>query len=291
VLFSLIVFLLSSTVSLTGQSPDDLARARTLHLLSATDPLTATATKKSAIVFYGLPAKTARVESNSVTVAIDGPPNSSFGAALAVAIETNGYFLTAAHVAEIPELTLVFDDGTQMHAAPARIVAKLPSPSKTGHGLDLALLHVADTQLANVFTWAEIGSARRHNSIALQIGAAERELVTENNALLHVAAFAGHVKKISSLSTGGAIFETDLPTRSGDSGGPVIDTEGQLLGIHSSSRVRKRVFASVSALATRPDLTWLRHTIASDQKSPSPAKNVRFQSSGEPIYITVRLAL
>jgi S1-C subfamily serine protease len=283
------LFLLSQTFALAGQSPNDLTRARTLHLLSATNQLIANATKKSAIVFYGIPATTARTESNTLSVVINGPPNSSFGAALAVAIDTHGYFLTAAHAAENPALTLVFHDGTQLRAAPARVVAKVPNRSQTVHALDLALLHVADTQLTNIFTWAEIDSTPLHNSIALQIGAAEKEWLTETNALLQLAAFAGHVKKLSPLGTGGATFQTDLPARLGDSGGPLINTNGQLLAIHSG--VRKPLLASICAIATHPDLTWLRNTIASDQESPPPPSNIRLQFSREPIYITVRLPL
>jgi S1-C subfamily serine protease len=271
-----------------GNIPTNAARANTLQLLTAasTNGATAQISQKCAIILYGKhAAEIARAESNSVTIAVTGPPNATIGCALAAGIDTNGYFLTAAHVAEQGPLTLIFHDGTRLRAETARVVAEIFNPDRRVEKLDLALLHVPGVNLASVLPVSDANPNRKE--IVLEVGAAEKQLLSETNLVVRTAPFAGHVKNIWALSNGGSVIETDLPSRSGDSGGPLLSVTGELLAIHSGTH--RAFFGRRSGIATRPALDWLRDAIKTDQQTfQAQSANVPLRYSGEPGYITVR---
>lgn len=292
-----ICILLAFNLFVSAQPPTDLMRLQTLNLLpsAVTNQLITAAAKNCAVLFSGrMQITSERTISNSITLSVKGEPNSILTVGLAVAIDAHGYFLTAAHlVAAAPLCTLVFQDATGLRSAPARVVAQIVNPAKKVHALDLALdlalLHVEDAPLANVFSWAEIGRTPRSGSTVLQLGRAKSEF-SESNAFTQLAAFASHLKKITALSTGGAIVMTDSLAREGDSGGPVLNANGKLLGVHSRHGLTLPWFHHLS-IASRPDADWLREAIAADQQSPlPPVTNTVVQNVGEPEYITVRLA-
>jgi S1-C subfamily serine protease len=282
-------FFLSQSLCRAIQWPSDSVRAQSLNLLPAvaTNQLLTAATRNSALLFYGMEVTTHHSESNTITLAVNGPPDSCLGAGVAVAIDARGYFLTAAHVvAEPPPFTLVFRDGSALRSAPARIVAQISRRSKWSPGLDLALLHVEHVQLANVFAWAEIDPTPRPNSVVLQLGEVAEKL-TETNVVFQLSPVAGHFKKIVMLRSGGAVIRSDVPGRPGDSGGPLLDSHGELLAI--TAGLHFPVLGSPLAYATRPNLNWLRDTIEKDQRS-KPVTETAVKYAGEPTYVTVRLA-
>jgi S1-C subfamily serine protease len=239
---------------------------------------------------------TRHTESNRITLAINGTPDSYLGAALAVAIDPRGYFLTAAHViASPPPFTLVFHNGSTLCSARARIVAQIPQQSTGARlrdiagTLDLALLHVDHVQLGNVFDWAEIKPKPPLDSVVVQLGEAKGRF-SDTNAFMQFSAVAGHFKKLINLRSGGVVVQSATPGRPGDSGGPLMNVQGELLAITSGLDVR--FFGTSLATATRPDLVWLSDTIENDQRSaPPPANNPPIETAGEPAYVTIQWPL
>src|ERR1043165_5506335 len=97
----LCALLFCSSVCYAAKRPDDARRAQSLQLLPHDQAHQITikeASKKTAIVIRGMPAKFLRSDTNSVTVSIGGAPNSWLGGGIAAAIDRDGYFLTAAHL-------------------------------------------------------------------------------------------------------------------------------------------------------------------------------------------------
>ena len=291
----LIIFLAES-VCPAAPWPDDAARAQTLRLLpdAATSHLIAAASRKTAWFFYGLDVVTRHAESNQSTLAIDGDPDSHLGAALAVAIDQRGYFLTADHVLVSPApFSLVFHDGSTFRSAPARVVARMPRSSENGRApgiaraLDLALLHVENVQLASVFAWAEITPKPRRDSVVVQLGEAKGRF-SDTNDFIQFSAVAGRFRKLASLRSGGFVIQSMVPGRPGDSGGPLLNADGELLAITSGLDVRR--LGPSLATATRPDLGWLRDTVENDQRrSPlSLPANAPLRKTGKPAHVTIR---
>ena len=291
-----LIWLLAANLCSAGQWLDDQGRGETLRLLpaAATNGLIASAMTKSAFLFYGLKVTTQSADSNQITLAINGPTNSYLGAAIAVAIDPRGYFLTAAHVLRSPRpFTLVFHDGAILRSAPARVVAQIPEASKTARArdiartLDIALLHTENVQLGNVFSWAGMDPKPRHGSVVFQIGEAAGRF-RDTNAFIKFSAVAGRLRNVRSLPSGGAVIQSETPGRPGDSGAPLMNVVGELLAITSGLDVR--LFGRSLATATRPDLSWLRDTIEHDHRSQAlPERQALALSDGEPAYVTIRL--
>jgi S1-C subfamily serine protease len=291
-----LISLLAGSLCSARQWLDDEGRGETLRLLpdAATNQLISSAIRKSAFLFYGMEVTTQRADSNQITLAINGPTNSYLGAAIAVAIDARGYFLTAAHVLGSPRpFTLVFHDGSTVRSAPARVVAQIPEslksnrPRDIARTLDLALLHADNVQPGHVFSWAEINPKPRQDSVVIQLGEAAGRF-RDTNAFIHFSAVAGRLRKVISLRSGGTVLQSETPGRPGDSGGPLMNTSGELLAITSGLDVR--LFGKSLATATRPDLSWLRDTIEHDQRTPAvPTRHTSVRNDGQPAYVSIRL--
>lgn len=276
------------------QNPSDASRAETLRLLDAQKArqLETDARRKTAVVLQGQSIKPFSTTNNTIHVIIGGTPGSHLSAAMAAAIDPRGYFLTAAHVADDEPLSLVFFDGKQLRALPARVVAKLSNNHKQGK-LDVAILHV-DAELAEVFQWADLAQVRP-SDVLIEIGRAKtldrsKSDGTVTNGIIGPAAFAGKFKKTFNLPTGGTAFRIDMPARAGDSGGPVLTTDGKLLGI--ACGLAQPFFSRDYEVANRPDPKWLSDTINTDTRPASqPLTTHQPSDSGDPITITVPLLL
>jgi S1-C subfamily serine protease len=139
----------------------------------------------------------------------------------ATPISPDGYFLTASHVLARQEGRNVF----VMYGAGARRVpfkARLVWRSKAA---DLALLHIpAPTRHYYRWTradqWLSEGTGVIHGGIATGRQSAWGKLGT---SIAPETPFAG-VRK----------FKIDIPLQPGDSGGPVVDAHGALVGINSA---------------------------------------------------------
>jgi S1-C subfamily serine protease len=139
----------------------------------------------------------------------------------AAPISADGYFLTADHVLSRMQgrnVFLIFGQGGQIAPAKARVVWR----SKAA---DLALLHVpAKTPYFYQWTpprmWLAEGSRVMHGGIATGYRSADGRLGT---SLAPEGMFTGSRK-----------FKMDIPLQPGDSGGPVVDAYGRLVGINSA---------------------------------------------------------
>ena len=139
----------------------------------------------------------------------------------AAPIAPDGYFLTADHVlAQMAgrNVFLIYGQGGRLAPARARVVWRSASS-------DLALLHVpVKTPYFYQWTppdqWLPAGTLLIHGGIATGFK-------------------SGHGKLGTSLApegmlTGNRRFKIDIPLQPGDSGGPVMDSHGRLVGINSA---------------------------------------------------------
>lgn len=139
----------------------------------------------------------------------------------AVPISEDGYFLTADHVlAKMAgrNVFLIYGQGGRLAPAKARVVWR-------SEGSDVALLHIpVRTPYFYRWTppeqWLPAGTRVMHGGIATGFKSGDGKLGTP---LAPQGTF-----------TGNRSFKMDIPLQPGDSGGPVVDAYGRLVGINSA---------------------------------------------------------
>jgi S1-C subfamily serine protease len=139
----------------------------------------------------------------------------------AAPISADGYFLTADHVlARIAgrNVFVIYGQGGRLRPTRARVVWRSESA-------DLALLKIAAAtpyyyQWTDAGKWLPAGTPVIHGGIATGFKSADGKLGT---SLAPEGAF-----------TGTRPFKIDIPLQPGDSGGPVVDAYGRLVGINSA---------------------------------------------------------
>lgn len=139
----------------------------------------------------------------------------------ATPITQDGYFLTADHVLSDSKgrnVFLIYGQGGRMTPAKARVVWR----SETA---DLAILHIpVKTPYYYQWTppdrWLAEGNGVIHGGIATGYKSGDGKLGT---ALAPESALTGNRR-----------FKIDIPLQPGDSGGPVVDAYGRLVGINSA---------------------------------------------------------
>ena len=139
----------------------------------------------------------------------------------ATPISADGYFLTANHVLARMKgrnVFIMYRLGTRPTPAKARVIWR-------SKGADLALLHIP-AKTGNFYRWtppdqwvAE-GTGVIHGGIATGIKAEWGKLTS---SLAPEGTFTGSRK-----------FKIDIPLQPGDSGGPVVDAHGALVGINTA---------------------------------------------------------
>ncbi len=184
----------------------------------------------------------------------------------AAAVDRRGYLVTAAHCIEEGgievDVFLMFSRSKALQVLKkARIVWSGRDPS--GNGLDFAVLKIA-SPLNYVFEW---GPMPENDESVLGVGVSNE---ADSTALSIMAAFGGRVLTTYERQKSGvksAIICHDCPLREGNSGGPLINREGQLLGANFA------VYRSVESFvmgykhgsyAARPDAEWLAELIEQD---------------------------
>ncbi len=214
------------------------------------------------------------------------------GTATAVPVAEDGYFLTAGHVVRRASLlVLVFDfrlqgGRAQVQHAIARTVWE-PKRFWFG-GPDLAIVHADVGTLApftiaaeppriedQIVTAGSRGGVIRAESERLHFAAGRILSVTKQDALRASPAFVA--------------VRHDAPTVSGDSGGPVLDRKGNLIGISVTGHLSMRQWLSILlnrgraqldmrgfySTAILPDPDWMRGVIERDRLrttgTPSPS--------------------
>jgi serine protease Do len=210
----------------------------------------------------------------------------------AVPVAADGYFVTASHCLDSswPLALIVLEqrDGSlQAVKAHPRIVWRPPS----GHEVDVALVH-ADARPAHWFPIVD-GIALRRGKRVAAAGWSAFAAKAEPNVWLDArpdarAAWDGEIVSVAapSDSPGGAAFwvvRHDVALAPGDSGGPLIDTAGRLIGINVGGSFESFSVSSwrdrdgpeyTGAKAIALDGTWLRPIIAGDRRERSgPARS------------------
>jgi S1-C subfamily serine protease len=172
----------------------------------------------------------------------------------ATPVSPDGYFLTADHVLARMEGRRVF----VIHGVKGRLA---PHPARVvwrSEGADLALLHVSvPTPNHYRFTspdrWLPAGTAVVHGGIATGFNSGWGRLGT---GLPPEGPFTGTRK-----------FKIDIPLQPGDSGGPVVDAYGGLVGINSAVEflVPMETAFFVDSEASRPSIRHLNAVMDADR--------------------------
>ncbi len=177
----------------------------------------------------------------------------------ATPISSDGYFLTADHVlARVEErpVYIIHDLDGRMTPSPARIVWR-------SEGGDLALLQIrADTPNYYRFSDPQKGLAAGtlvvHGGIATGPHSEPGRLGTN----LSPETWLTRTRK----------FKIDIPLQPGDSGGPVVDAYGHLLGINTAVEflIPMETAFFVDSEASRPNIRALERIIELDRARQPP---------------------
>lgn len=172
----------------------------------------------------------------------------------AAPIASDGYFITADHVLSRVvgrNVFLIYGQGGRLAPAKARVVWRSGSS-------DLAILHIpVKTPFYYRWTpperWLPVGTSIIHGGISTGFKSGEGKLST---ALAPEGPFTGTRK-----------FKMDLPLQPGDSGGPVVDAHGGLVGINSAVEflVPMETAFFVDSEGNRPNVHKIDRVIQSDR--------------------------
>ncbi len=172
----------------------------------------------------------------------------------AAPITGDGYFLTADHVLSRMagrNVFLIYGQGGRLAPARARVVWRSESS-------DLALLHIpVRTPQYYRWTppdrWLSAGTHIVHGGISTGFKSGGGEL---SSSLAPEGPFTGTRK-----------FKMDLPLQPGDSGGPVVDANGGLIGINSAVEflVPMETAFFVDSEGNRPNVRKLEAIIQNDR--------------------------
>ena len=172
----------------------------------------------------------------------------------AAPISPDGYFLTADHVLSRMagrNVFLIYGQGGKLAPAKARVVWR-------SEKADLAILHIpAKTPYFYRWTpperWLPAGNAIIHGGISTGFQSAEGKLGTAISP--------------ESPLTRTRKFKMDIPLQPGDSGGPVVDAYGSLVGINSAVEflVPMETAFFVDSEGSRPNTRMIDSVIARDR--------------------------
>ena len=198
---------------------------------------------------------------------------SPFDIGSAVAVSADGYYLTAAHCVERGPLKLIgYNDRMLVWGTDARVVWKGEDDAP-----DLALIHIPADSLA-YFPMAETSGARRGVRVLSGGLGGLKQNVSGGEILSVRPRERDGVRWVEIGHT--------TPLVKGDSGGPIIDEGGRLMGISSTGGAwTLRVFGKPWIDARRAtsvwvDPAWLRSLIEEDRRKHGPAP--QRSSSGAP---------
>lgn len=172
----------------------------------------------------------------------------------ATPITPDGYFLTADHVLARMDGRYVF----LLHGSGGRLVPMKARVVWRSEGADLALLHIP-AKTPNYYRWTAparwlpIGTGVIHGGIATGFKSGWGKLGTA-------------IPPESPLSRT-RTFKIDIPLQPGDSGGPVVDAYGNLVGINSAVEflVPMETAFFVDSEANRPNTRMIESVIRMDR--------------------------
>lgn len=177
----------------------------------------------------------------------------------ATPISEDGYFLTADHVlARLAgrRVFVLYPVGARMAPRPARVVWR-------SEAADLALLHVPVRtpdfyQWTSPDGWLPAGTPVVHGGISTALRSEPGRLTT---TLPPDRSLRRHRR-----------FKIDIPLQPGDSGGPVLDARGRLIGINSAVEflVPMETAFFVDSEGSRPDPRMIEALIREDRRRNHP---------------------
>ena len=180
----------------------------------------------------------------------------------ATPISHDGYFLTADHVLSRMDgrhVHVIYGGGGPLTPHRARVVWRSEKS-------DLALLHVdSPTPLYYRFTppdrWLPAGTPVMHGGIATGFDSDPGQLGTS--------------LRPESPLTRTRKFKIDIPLQPGDSGGPVVDARGDLIGINSAVEflVPMETAFFVDSEACRPSLRMIQSLMDEDRAARVPPRD------------------
>ena len=247
---------------------------------------------RTAMVFRDFDSVSAGYDESGLWAHGTGPQNR--GIAAAAAISRDGYLLTARHVvADVDKLAVVVvipDENrraTQAKAVPARIVWmseddfggdwNLDDPR---FPLDLAIIH-ADVAALVPFTFTNVLPRIDDPVISAGWPRVNVEQLDDWGELAAGRVLSVHAQEPRGASPAWVAVLHDAPIVRGDSGGPVLDRMGHLVGINGRVRMSpslRRALAmrlgrapsdfedfGYAALAYMPNLDWINEVIESDR--------------------------
>jgi S1-C subfamily serine protease len=186
---------------------------------------------------------------------IDNAPGDADGGS-AAPITGDGYFLTADHVlarSDEKNVFIIYGSGGNIVTAKARIVWRSKSD-------DLALLHIPrKTPYFYRWTppgqWLSPGHGIIHGGMATGFRSPPGRLRTALSP--------------EGMFTGNRPFKIDIPLKPGDSGGPVIDSFGNLIGINSAVEfiVPLETAIFIDSEGNRPNTEKISGIIRRDRES------------------------
>lgn len=185
------------------------------------------------------------------------PENADGGSA--APLTADGYFLTADHVLKNSQgknVFVLYGGGHQMEFTNARIVWRSTDT-------DVALLHISrSTPLYFLWTpsnqWLPEGTTLMHGGISTGL----RHMVGKLGTSIPPDNRLGKAKK----------FKLDIPLQPGDSGGPVVDRHGLLVGVNSAIEllVPMETAFFLDAEGVRPNTAMISRIIANDRAQHNP---------------------
>lgn len=172
----------------------------------------------------------------------------------AAPITPDGYFLTADHVLSRMagrSVFMIYGQGGPLRPALARVVWRSKSS-------DLALLHIPiNTPYYYQWTapekWLPVGTRVIHGGIATGFKSGDGKLGTE----------LGPERTFTRTRS----FKIDIPLKPGDSGGPIVDAYGRLVGINSAVEflVPMETQFFIDSEGKRPNTRFIDSLIQSDR--------------------------
>lgn len=218
------------------------------------------------------------VEMEDSILSVKGSRPTNGGIGSAVPISNDGYFLTAAHVIDEAEALHIvlglseFSGRTKAEGIPARVVWKSQiafwpdedwSPGEPLSATDIAIIHA---EIDSLWPTEPIKLSDKAPDDGEPVIIAGWSLINIDSLQDGVRFATGKLVAVVELDARGIspAFMTlyhDAPVAAGDSGGPLLDRFGNLIGITSVSPVE----LENTATATMPDTNWLWEVIENDR--------------------------
>lgn len=275
------------------------------------ESLVETVGETTALVLRNFESVSAGGENGEFNIeAITNLDRAGFGSA--APISRDGYFLSAGHVVrDASSLTLVLvrrqEDGSpELQSIPAQVVWKAKGNGIAGSNVfdpDIAVIHAKT-------------SPRRSFGIASAPPKTNDPIIVSGWPLQYFETFyggarlaAGRILSVDSHDPDGTsppvvVIRHNAPLVSGDSGGPILNRNGDLIGINSTGRVSLSIWQRIriglgfelthsekieySNLAIMPDQNWLQELMEEDRATRNCPNYMRYseakkQPSGEPV--------